>query len=112
MAQDFQISISPQMAMSELIDTIGRKSFTGELIDCYTISCANDAEVIVAVFEKHFFRAGNRVTLTVTIHNIDGVTHVHSVGGGGGEGLFRFDWGAADSFSEMPYNALSRYLIK
>ncbi|WP_312642688.1 DUF6054 family protein [Hydrogenoanaerobacterium sp.] len=112
MAVDFKVSIPPHMALSELKDTVQHGSFTGEMIDQYTVLGPEGVQVIVAVFEKHFFRAGNRVTLTVTLHNAGGVTHVHSVGGGGGEGLFRFDWGAADSFAEMPREVLSRYIIE
>mgnify|MGYP000364439711 CR=1 FL=1 len=30
---------------------------------------------------------------------------------GGGEGLFRFDWGAAESFEGVVHDALSRYRL-
>ena len=49
---------------------------------------------VVAVYEKHYYRAGNRLTLTVVLDDFTGRTRVHCIGGGGGEGLFRFDWGA------------------
>ena len=62
------------------------------------------------VYEKHYWRAGNRLTLTVTIDNMSGRTRVHTVGGGGGEGLFRFDWGASQSFEGVVQDALAPYL--
>lgn len=48
---------------------------------------------MVAVYEKHYYRAGNRLTLTVVLDDFTGRTRVHCISGGGGEGLFRFDWG-------------------
>lgn len=44
------------------------------------------------VFEKHYYRAGNRLTLTVIINNLEDITRVHYISGGGGQGLFTFDW--------------------
>ncbi|WP_313162580.1 DUF6054 family protein [Sedimentibacter sp.] len=40
---------------------------------------------------------------------MEGVTKVHCISGGGGEGFFRFDWGAAESFEYCVENALSKY---
>ena len=62
----------------------------------------------MSIFEKHYWRAGNRLTLTVTVDNLQGHTRVHLVSGGGGEGLFRFDWGASESFVSSAIDALSR----
>ena len=39
------------------------------------------------------------------------VTQVHCAGGGGGEGLFRFDWGAAGSFEDAVHRALEAYRL-
>ena len=61
---------------------------------------------MVLVFEKHYYRAGNRLTLTVTLDDFTGRTRVHCASGGGGEGLFRFDWGAGDSFEGVVHDAL------
>ena len=86
-------------------------SITGELIDHYVIQGGRDACCVVAVYEKHYYRAGNRLTLTVTIDNLSGPTRVHCISGGGGEGLFCFDWGAAGSFAAIVPNALRPYLL-
>jgi hypothetical protein len=43
--------------------------------------------------------------------DFEGKTRVHSVGGGGGQGLFRFDWGASESFSTAVAKALAEYII-
>ena len=76
------------------------------------VDCANRIrEAIVLVFEKHYYRAGNRLTLTVTLDDFTGRTRVHCASGGGGEGLFRFDWGAAESFEGVVHDALSGYRL-
>lgn len=109
---DFYVSISPQEAVELLNRHIVNGSITGELIDQYTNTTDNGAEVIVLVYEKHYYRAGNRLTLTIVIDNLSGKTHIHSAGGGGGQGLLRFDWGASGSFEDSTYDALYKYMIK
>ena len=85
-------------------------SVTGELLARYGVRSPDGLLCLVMVYEKHYWRAGNRLTLTVTIDNMSGRTRVHTVGGGGGEGLFRFDWGASQSFEGVVQDALAPYL--
>ena len=61
-------------------------SVTGELLDRYEVRSPDGLKCLVMVYEKHYWRAGNRLTLTVTIDNMSGRARVHTVGGGGGEG--------------------------
>ena len=49
--------------------------------------------------------------LTVTLDDFTGRTRVHAISGGGGEGLFRFDWGAAETFEGVVQDALSGYRL-
>ncbi|MBM6869479.1 hypothetical protein H7U37_03920 [Pseudoflavonifractor phocaeensis] len=98
------------------LETCGEKvhaavtdSITGELIDHYVVSHPEGGRCVVAVYEKHYYRAGNRLTLTVILDNFTGRTRVHCIGGGGGEGLFRFDWGASESFEDVVHDALAPY---
>jgi len=86
-------------------------SITGELIDHYVVSHPEGGRCVVAVYEKHYYRAGNRLTLTVILDNFTGKTRVHCISGGGGEGLFRFDWGASQSFEDVVHKALSSYRL-
>ena len=86
-------------------------SITGECIDRYEAPGSEGRRCVVLVFEKHYWRAGNRLTLTAVLDDLSGATRVHLVGGGGGEGLFRFDWGAANSFAGAAADALRPYLI-
>lgn len=109
---DFYVSIAPQEVVELLNRHIVNGSITGELIDQYTRVTNNGAEVTVLVYEKHYYRAGNRLTLTVVVDNLSGKTHIHSSGGGGGQGFLRFDWGASDSFEGSTFDALHKYIIE
>jgi hypothetical protein len=106
------VSISPQETEELITKTIVNGSITGELIDSYTKDTGNGTSVTVLVFDKHYYRVGNRLTLTTVIDNIDGKTHIHAIGGGGGEGLFRWDAGAAESFEDCIYDAIYKYIIE
>lgn len=103
---DFCVTKSPAETVTLIKDAVMSGSLTGALIDEYT----NDGATVL-VFDKHYYRAGNRLTLTVVIDTYLGNTHIHAVGGGGGEGLFRFDWGASESFEDSVRNALRIYAI-
>ena len=91
-------------------DAVVNGSVTGQLLDDYQIGGAG-CVCRVQVYGRHYYRAGNRLTLTLTVDNADGATRVHIVGGGGGSGLFRFDWGASGSFSNVAYSALQPYIL-
>ena len=108
-------TISVSCTIAECEDLICRAivggSITGERIDRYEVPGPEDRRCVVLVFEKHYWRVGNRLTLTAVLDDFSGVTRVHLVGGGGGDGLFRFDWGAADSFAGAAANALRPYLL-
>lgn len=86
-------------------------SVTGEEIDSYVVTHPSGGRCMVLVFEKHYYRAGNRLTLTVTLDDFTGKTRVHCASGGGGEGLFRFDWGASESFEGVVHEALYDYRL-
>lgn len=109
---DLYVSISPIEVAKLINNTIVNGSITGELIDEYVTDADNGTMVIVQVYEKHYYRAGNRLTLTVVIDNLTDRTHIHATGGGGGQGLFRFDAGASERFEDCIYDAIYKYIIK
>ena len=111
MADTFFVSLGVQQAAEMIDDAVTQGSITGELIDAYGAGAPNGSGFMLRVYEKHYWRAGNRLTLTVVIDDFEGRTRVHCVGGGGGEGLFRFDWGAAESFTGVAANVLAPYRI-
>ena len=95
----------------EAIHAAVTDSVTGELVDHCELTHPGGGTCVVAVYEKHYYRAGNRLTLTVVLDDFTGRTRVHCISGGGGEGLFRFDWGAAESFEGVVHDALSHYRL-
>lgn len=86
-------------------------SVTGEEIDAYAITHPSGGRCIVLVFEKHYYRAGNRLTLTVTLDDFTAEPGFTAPAAAGGEGLFRFDWGAAESFEGVVHDALGPYRL-
>lgn len=110
MAIDFYVSISPDDADSVIYGGIVNGSLTGTQIGRNIVSDGKGGICIVSVYEKHYYRAGNRLTLTTIVDNMSGRTHVGCISGGGGEGLFRFDWGASGSFENCVTDVLKRYI--
>lgn len=110
MASTFLVSLPAQQSMDVVYEAV-MSSVTGEVIDRYEIAPADGGKCIVAVFEKHFLRAGNGLTLTVVVDDFLSHSRVHTIGGGGGEGLFRFDWGASASFEDAVERALRPYFV-
>ena len=111
MGNTFLVSLSMEECGQCIHSAIVDGSITGELLDHYVLDGPYGMRCAVMVYEKHYWRAGNRLTLTVTVDNLTGSTRVHTIGGGGGEGLFRFDWGAAHSFEGVVQDALAPYLL-
>lgn len=112
-ADNFVVNLNLRETVEILDSQIVGKSFTGERIDYHIVygDTANKA-VVVLIYEKHYLRAGNRLTLTVTIDNMGDFTKIHSIGAGGGEGLFKFDWGASEDFTSAPRHALKNYILR
>lgn len=103
------VSLSPQQAADKIRAHI-LNSISGECLDEVRRQVA-DKTLIAMVFEKFYYRAGNRLTLSVLIDDFSGQTRVRSVGGGGGEGIFiRFDWGASASFARSALDVLEGYI--
>lgn len=67
---DFTISLAIDQAARLLDDAIVGGSVTGERIDSYAVRDENGLRCLVLVYEKHYYRAGNRLTLTVTLENL------------------------------------------
>ena len=107
---EFFVSLTVNETVRLIHDAMTCASFTGELLDQHEFVLPT-GRCVIQVFERHYMRAGNRLTLTVTVDVYTGTTRVHSVGSGGGAGLFRFDWGASKSFAAAPQEALAAYLV-
>lgn len=107
----FYVNLPLEQVEKRLENAIVDGSITGILIDRYEIEGSDSKKCLILVYEKHYYRAGNRLTLTVTIDTLGEKTRVHYISGGGGEGLFRFDWGAAESFADIVPKTLEEFML-
>ena len=109
---DFLVNVDINSASGIVHNEIVGGSVTGVLVDRYTVHVDNLRAVTTLVYEKHYWRAENRLTLTITLDNCNGMTRVHTCSAGGGKGLFRFDWGASGNFEDAVRRALSPYIVQ
>ncbi|MFJ7729104.1 DUF6054 family protein [Neobacillus sp. NPDC097160] len=106
------VSITPKEASEKIEEAIVNGSISGTLIDRYHRSIGN-FEFIVLVFEKYYFRSGNRGSMTITIDNLEGAAKVHAAASGTAQGaIFRFDWGAGNSFINSVIDTLEPFRAK
>ena len=110
MEQSYFVSMD-LLACQDVIFQAVTDSVTGTLIGTHTVASADGGTCTVDVYEKHYYRAGNRLTLTVILDDFTGRTRVRCISGGGGEGLFRFDWGASESFEDVVHQALAEFRL-
>ena len=110
MEQSYFVSLD-LLACQDVIFQAVTDSVTGTLIGTHTVASADGGTCTVDVYEKHYYRAGTRLTLTVILDDFTGRTRVRCISGGGGEGLFRFDWGASESFEDVVHQALAEFRV-
>lgn len=70
-------------------------------------------EVVFLVIEKFFIRNSSRASLSIVMYQEDDFeTIVEAIGSGGGAGwLFKFDWGAKESFEKRIIKILEQHQI-
>lgn len=69
-------------------------------MSCELVDFVRRGGCTVMVFEKYYWRASNRASLTVVVSGEDGAVTVDAIGSGGGQGpLFKMSWGAEESFA-------------
>ena len=68
MEHTYYVSCSMEQCGDLIHSAIVDGSITGELLDHYVVKGPNGLKCAVMVYEKHYWRVGNRLTLTVTIH--------------------------------------------
>ena len=110
MEQSYFVSLD-LLACQDVIFQAVTDSVTGTLIGTHTVASADGGTCTVDVYEKHYYRAGNRLTLTVILDDFTGRARVRCISGGGGEGLFRFDWGASECFEDVVHQALAEFRV-
>ncbi len=84
---------------SVISDGILNSGISCELVDRADRHLSDGTRATMLVFEKYYYRAGNRASLSVLITGSDDRVIVDAIGSGGGSGVFsNFSWGAEDSF--------------
>ena len=110
MSESYHVTLSLADCRDLIYEAV-TDSVTGTLIGSHTVEGEAGRRCQVDVYEKHYYRAGNRLTLTVILDDFSQYTRVRCISGGGGEGLFRFDWGASERFEDVVHRTLSPYRI-
>ena len=93
----FRGDVSPQTAVSQIKQQFPSTGLSVELVD-EAHKLMNGSEAHLLVFEKYFYRVKNRVSLSLMITHENGVTDIHAIGSGAGQGaIFNFGWGSEES---------------
>ena len=104
----FIVSLMPLQVMEKMKDEESAELIYEEFHDV-----GNSKYHGTLIFEKYFMRVGNRAALVVLVDNFKGETKVTSVATGSSQGMiFKFDWGAADSFAGSVKRILESYIIE
>ena len=104
----FKVNIDPVEAL-ELV----KKNQDAELVHEEIHDLGEGKYIGTLVFEKYYFRSGNRAALVVIADNLQGETGVRSVATGSSQGLiFNFDWGAADDFASSVMSILREHIVE
>lgn len=114
MSETRYVSLSIPDCMKVLHKAIVDGSVTGELVDHYELTdAAGTLHCGIAVYEKYYYRVNNRLTVTITVDDLEEKTRVHWISAGGGESVFwRFDWGASESFDSVVRETLRPYFLE
>nr|MDD6335891.1 DUF6054 family protein [bacterium] len=90
----------------QLKDVVLNSGISCELVG--TVSRSQGGQgVQVMVFEKYYWRAGNRASLTLVVSGQGNTVCVDAISSGGGQGpIFKFSWGAEKSFVGIVSRAL------
>ncbi len=110
MAETINVSLDIQSTIKLIEKKVVWGSISGECTDKLLIEVPGKGSLAMLVFEKHYMRMGNRLSLTVTLDDFSGNTRVHWVSGGGGK-LLGFDWGASESFESAIEKALIKWRV-
>lgn len=96
--------------VSDIIITgIANSAISTELIERTDRYCG-DVRATMLVFEKYYWRASSRASLSVLITGNGETVTVDAIGAGGGTGIFlNFSWGAEESFAETVRRILNEH---
>jgi hypothetical protein len=94
--------------LNRLHEDIMKSAATMNLVDESDFNIGN-INIAVRVYDKYFFRNGNRVNLSLTVAGNDSEVHISAIGAGGGQGIiFNFSLGAEDDLVDVVKASLER----
>ncbi|NQS76794.1 MAG: hypothetical protein HQP61_10255 [Peptococcaceae bacterium] len=107
----FKVNITPAEALGKVKDH--HLSEGNELIHEELYDLGEGKAIGTLVFQKYYFRAGNRAALVVIADNLKGYNEVRSIATGSSQGaIFNFDWGAADDYAASTKKALKAHVLE
>jgi hypothetical protein len=107
----FKVNITPAEALEQVKKY--QTSAGSDLIHEELYDLGEDRAIGTLVFQKYYFRAGNRAALVVIADNLKGYSEVRAIATGSSQSvLFNFDWGAADDYSASVREALKAHVLE
>ncbi len=106
------LGISVGEAARTVCGLVEKSGVSSKMTDCYEMRQGETLCGMVLVFEKYYVRAGSRLSMTVTMDNLEGHTRVHwaVTGGSGIFGNTGDSKVAAEKYSNTLREALFPYL--
>ena len=109
MAAEMTVNLSAEETASRVRGIVENGSITGELLDEYIVPYSGGRS-IVQVYEKHYYRAGNRLTLTVTLFGRDDALQLFAAASGGSQAVFlKINTLGEEAFLRRFIDAIERY---
>lgn len=106
----FDVKLSLDETIKKLDSEIIQGTIT-EKIDFHEIHSECKNKAVVIVYGKRYFRAGNRLTLTLCIEELKDRTHIHVISISGIEVGASDDGEVSRKFTSFPRKILEEYII-
>ena len=106
----FDVKLTLDETISRLDSEIIKGTIT-EKIDFHEIHSECKNKAVVMVYGKRYFRASNRLTLTLCIEELQDKTHVHVIGIGGMERTGSGEGEAMRKVTSLPRRRLEEYRV-
>ena len=108
-------SFDVKLTLDETIKRLDTGIISGtitEKIDFHEINSQGKNKAVVMVYEKKYFRASNRLTLTLCLEELENKTHIHVIGISGIEKAITGNGEASEKFTSLPREILEDYIIE
>lgn len=108
---DFDVNLNLEETIRMLDLEIIKGTIT-EKIDCHEIYSECKSKAVIMVYGKRYFRAGNRLTLTLCIEQLKDKTHLHVIGIGSVQRTSSGECETSQKFTSLPKRILEKYIIE